>query len=125
MPSLDKLAGRRLGHVFAQQGHFAADNLAQAGQRLGQLGLAVALHARDAEDLAGAHLQRDAIDRHMMPVVGHAQVFDAEHRCAGCASDFSICRMTSRPTIISASSARVASAGFTEPTIWPPRITLI
>ena len=34
----------------------------QADERLGELGLAVALHAGDGEDLAGAHVEADVVD---------------------------------------------------------------
>ena len=38
--------------------HRAGSGAAQADERLDQLGLAVALHAGDADDLAGAHLEQ-------------------------------------------------------------------
>ena len=45
----------------------------QADQRLGQLGLAVALHAGERVDLAGAHLERHAVDHDLGLVVDDLQ----------------------------------------------------
>jgi hypothetical protein len=42
--------------------------LAQAGDHLDQFGLAVALHAGHADDLAGAHLEGDAAQRRFAQV---------------------------------------------------------
>ena len=52
---------------------------AQTGQRFHQLGLAVALYAGDAQDLARTHVQADAVDRHLQAIVQYLQVLDAEH----------------------------------------------
>ena len=48
---------------FALDQHAAAGRLALAGQHFDQLALAVARHAGDADDLAGAHRQRHAAHR--------------------------------------------------------------
>ena len=54
----------------------------QAGDRVDQLGLAVAVDAGDADDLAGAHLERDAAHLLDAAVVEHVQVLDLEQRLA-------------------------------------------
>ena len=59
------LARRQPADVGAVDRDAAADARAHPGDRLDQLALAVALHAGDAEDLAGAHGEVDAgHDRH-------------------------------------------------------------
>ncbi len=61
----------------------AAGDRPDPGQRLEQLRLAVAGDARDADDLAGAHLEADALDPGHTGAIAHAQAFDLEHGCAG------------------------------------------
>ena len=56
---VEALARAVLGDVLAVERDLAGVGLDQPEQRLGQLGLAVALDAGDAEDLAGPHLERD------------------------------------------------------------------
>ncbi len=50
----------------------------QPGERLGQLALAVAGHAGDAEHLAAAHGERDVVDRDRAALARHAQPGDDE-----------------------------------------------
>ncbi len=65
----------------------------KAGDDLDQLGLAVALHAGDAEHGAAAHLEGDVAQRGQAPVVDGVHALELEHdlaragevscRCAG------------------------------------------
>jgi len=48
-----------------------------------ELGLAVALYACNADDLAGTHLERDLIDHLLRAIVVHAQSAQLEHQRAG------------------------------------------
>ena len=73
----------------------AARDRAQPGQRLDELGLAVAVDARDADDLAGAHVERDAAHRLELAVVEHVQVLDLEQRLARAAT--ASCRHAGAP----------------------------
>ena len=84
----------------------------QPGERLDQLGLAVAFDAGDADDLAGAHLEGDAV---------HARAPSAPDRevrarvstvSPGFAAGLSTRSSTSRPTIRRASSAALVSPVF-------------
>ena len=56
--------------------------VALAGQRLDQLALAVARDARDADDLAGADLERQILDRELADIVGDRERLDLQHRLA-------------------------------------------
>ena len=53
---------------------FAAAQGTDAGERLEQLRLAVAGDARDAEDLAFAQNEGDAVDAHHAAVVAHDEI---------------------------------------------------
>ena len=66
---LEDVAGRGVGDVVAGDLDGAAHLGAHADERLDELALAVALHAGDAEDLTGAHLEVEAVDRGDAPVV--------------------------------------------------------
>ena len=55
---------------------------AEPGERVDQLGLAVAVDAGDADDLAGADVERDAAHLLEAPVVEDVQVVDLEQRVA-------------------------------------------
>ena len=57
------------------------------GDRVDQLGLAVSVDARDADDLAGADLERDAAHLLDPAVVHDLQVLDHEQRLAGLGGD--------------------------------------
>jgi hypothetical protein len=70
--------GRVGGRVQAQHPHRAAVGAAQAGGALDGGGLAGAVGAEHAEDLAGQDGQGQAVDGDL-PVVGLAQVTDLEH----------------------------------------------
>ncbi len=61
----------------------AGDDLAHPGDGLDQLALAVALHAREPEDLAGAHVEVAAGDDRHAAVVGDREVPHLQHRLAG------------------------------------------
>ncbi len=56
---------------------------AEPGQRLDQLGLAVALDAGDADDLAGVDGEVDAVDRDLVALVEDGQALHLEQRPAG------------------------------------------
>ena len=73
----------------------------QAGDRVDQLGLAVAVDAGDPDDLARAHLEaRRRLHRLEPAVVEDVQVLDLEQRLAGRRpAVFSTRSSTSRPTI--------------------------
>ena len=82
-----------------------------AAQRLQQLRLAVAGDPRDADDLAGADREADALDPGDAGAVAHDQALDLEHRRAWARpAPFSTRSSTLRPTISSASSSVEVSA---------------
>ncbi len=99
---------------------------AQAEQRLGQLGLAVALHAGEGDDLAGAHRRgrrrRPRSRRGRRPRSGRPARAPAS---PGSAGFLRTTRSTLRPTIIVASSSSSVSAGVVVPTTRPWRTTVI
>ena len=95
------------------------------GDRLHELGLAVAVHAGDADDLARAHLEREAAQRGQPAVVHRLEVLHA--RAAGSpvsAASLSSRNSTSRPTISLARLASVAPLVSTVPTFLPRRSTV-
>ena len=53
-------------------------DLAEAGQGLDELGLAIAVHAREAEDLAIAELEREVVDGGELAARVHVEVVDLE-----------------------------------------------
>ena len=57
--------------------------MAQARHRVDQLGLAVAVDARDRDDLTRAHVERGAADLLDPAVVAHVEVVDLEERRRG------------------------------------------
>ena len=57
--------------------------VAQARERVDQLALAVVVDAGDADDLAGANLERDAAHLLDVAVVEHVEVLDLEQRLSG------------------------------------------
>ncbi len=73
------------GHVVAIEHDRSAAGLAQAGDGLDQLVLAVAGHAGDAEDLAGVDLEVHAVDDVAAVPARHAKVLDRQHRPGGVA----------------------------------------
>ena len=73
------LPGRGVGEVAAVQPHVAGRDRPQPDQRLAQLGLPVALHARQAEDLARADLERHPVHPDPAGLVRDGQVLDVEH----------------------------------------------
>src|SRR6185437_16583484 len=62
----------------------AALEAAQAGEGVDQLGLAVAVDARDPDDLPRPHVERDAPHLLQAAVVENVQVLDCEQRLPGC-----------------------------------------
>ena len=112
-----------LGEVQVAERHLARDDLAHPGEGLDELALAVALDAGHADDLAGPHLEGEAVDGGQVAVVLDVQVGDLQDGSAGVASALSIESTTSRPTIIVASSLASVSLVSTSPTTAPWRST--
>ena len=111
---------------LAGEAERAAGGLAQAGERPDQLVLAVAGHPGDAEDLAGAHVERDGAHRLVPAVVLHLEVRRPRaRRRPGVDSPRSTVRLTSRPTIRLARSSSSVSDGSRVPTTLPRRMTVI
>ncbi len=81
-PRVEHLARRRVVELAAADAHDAARRAGQAGERFDQLGLAVAVDAGDADDLAGANLERHAAHFLDAAVVGHPQVLDLQQNVA-------------------------------------------
>ena len=70
----------RASYVLAAQVDAAAVYLFKAGQRVYQLGLAVAVYARDAHDFAPAHVERNAVHRiALIQVRRDMHVADLQH----------------------------------------------
>ena len=69
-----EVARRGCGHVLVAERHAAGRLAPQPHDRLDQLVLAVARHAGDPEDLAGADLEADAVDDLVAAIVGHPEV---------------------------------------------------
>ena len=74
----NEAVGGELGHLGALHVHLAALRRQHAGDDLGQLALAVAVHAGDAHDLAAAHRQGDAAEPRVLGrlVVVHVPQLD-------------------------------------------------
>jgi len=69
-------------HVLAGHRDVAPGGLAQSGQHLDQLVLAVAGNARDAEDLSAADLEADAPDGILAAIVRRPEIADVEDHIA-------------------------------------------
>jgi hypothetical protein len=67
MPASMVSAGRRVGDVDAVERDAPGERRSWAEQGVGELGLAVALDAGDARDLAAAHLEVDVVDERRRP----------------------------------------------------------
>ena len=102
---------RRRGDVLAAQHDLALVWAAQPGDGFFQLGLPVAGHPGDAQDLAAAHLEAHPAQRGQAAVVVGVQVLDARRGSAGCAGPFAHQQDTSRPTIMRARSCSSVPAG--------------
>ena len=74
---------RVVGDVAPVERDAAALRRAHAAQRLDELALAVALDAGDADDLAGPHLEVEAVDGGVAAVVVDLQPLDLQHDVAG------------------------------------------
>ena len=91
--------------------HRALRRRAHAGDRLGELALAVAGHAGDGDDLARTHDERGALHRRLAAVALRPDALELEHRLAGGPRPGLARRPpSSRPTISAASERGVASA---------------
>ena len=103
----------------------AASSLRKPGDRVDQLGLSVAVDAGDADDLAAAHLERNASHLRDTAVVADVQILDVEQRLPVLAGVFSTRSSTSRPTISRARLSSVAPAAGRVSTSFPRRRTVI
>ena len=100
--------------------------LAQPGDRVDQLGLAVAVDAGDADDLARADVERDAA--HLLDPAVVDDVRGPRPRAAtspGLGGGLSTRSRTSRPTIARASDSSVAPSRGTVSIVLPRRSTVI
>jgi hypothetical protein len=70
----EALAGSCVCQVVAGHDDAATQGVAQAGYRLHQLCLAVALHAGQRHDLSRSYLEVDAVDGDQVAFVGHGEV---------------------------------------------------
>ena len=75
---VENTARRLADQLGAVEGDRAENARLQAHDRLGELGLAVALNAGDAEDLAALHRERHVVDEDLPHVVGHGELGDHE-----------------------------------------------
>src|SRR5437879_1467168 len=82
-PLVQRTPRRGSRDVLAADSDLAAARTPQAGQSVDQLGLAVAIHAGEADDLAGAHVERDTTHGAEAAVVEDAHVMDFEHGLTG------------------------------------------
>ena len=81
---LQALVDGAVGDVLPAERDAAAGGLVQTGEPVDQLGLAVAVDARDADDLPRAHVERDVVHGVLfVQVRGDAQVLHAEHHVRG------------------------------------------
>ena len=79
---LERRAGSRPVTSLARDAHGARRRLAQPGDHLDQLALAVGVDAGEADDLARAHLEGDVAHRGQLAVVGGARRPRPEQRVA-------------------------------------------
>ena len=77
------LAGRRVLELTPGDDHPPRGSVAEPGECVDQLGLAVVVDPGDPDDLAGANLEGDASDLLDPAVVEHVEVLDLEQRLAG------------------------------------------
>ena len=119
-----RVAVRHHGERLAVEETLADGGVADAGKHLEQLRLAVAGDAGDADDLAGAHLERDFREAAHALRVDVAEILHLQQRRAAARPASSSTRSsTRRPTISSASSSGVVSAVSRVATISPRRMT--
>ena len=117
-PRVQPLPGRAVGEVAAVQPDVPGRDRPEPEQRLAQLGLPVALHARQAEDLARADLERHLVHPDPAGLVRDRQVMDVEHDLAG------LGRVLARPSAARSgrpSSRRARPRSRTAPSGRPPR----
>ena len=81
---LGALADGGMGDVLAIQRDLAVGQLFQTGQAVDKLGLAVALNARQADDLTGVHLEGDILDGILLAlIIVHGHVLHVQHHGTG------------------------------------------
>jgi hypothetical protein len=71
-----------VGHVLAVDEHPPRHHWPQPGYGLCQLALPVARHARDAKDLAGAHLQAEVVDSLGVSITADGESFEQKTHLA-------------------------------------------
>ncbi len=116
---------RSVGDVGAVDKHMPAVDRSQARQCFDQLRLTVTLHAGHADDLAAAHLERNAIDGHSLVVAAHAEVFDIQDDVVGRAGFLGDGENDVAPHHHRSQRALVALAGGGAAYHAPPRSTAI
>ena len=79
---IQNIARRRILYLIALDGNRTALRLCQACDRLDKLLLAVAVDTCDSQDLAGTHIQRQAVYLCDPARVAHQKVIDAENDIA-------------------------------------------
>ena len=93
---LGTLTDALVGDLLAVQQHLAAVELFQTGQTVDKLGLAVALNARQTDDLTATHLERDVLDGILLVLgVVHGNVLHVQHHLTGGGGLF-VCLYTSK-----------------------------
>ena len=96
---VEHVAHRGADEFAAAELDRAEDAGAQAEDRLGELGLTVALHPGDGEDLARADLEADVVEQTDAAGVEHGEALDHERDLARLGGALSTVSSTSRPTI--------------------------
>ena len=80
---VEALASGLVGDVLPTGDDAPGLRLAEARQRFDELRLAVPVDARDADDLAGPHLEGDAADALEAAVFEDAKILDSQERLTG------------------------------------------
>src|SRR5713101_4059619 len=81
-PQIQHAPRRGPGDVLAPDPDLTAARTPQAGESVDQLGLAVAVHPGEADDLPGTHVERDSAHGAEAAIVEDAEVLDFEQRLA-------------------------------------------
>ncbi len=74
---LQNIPRGRMADWFAHDADLPTNHRRQAGQRIHQFGLAIALHACNAQDLACTHLKRSAV--HCLDFAAHPERVNPSH----------------------------------------------
>ena len=79
-PVLDERARQLRSCIHLAEENFPRERMAQPGDSFSQLGLPVALNARNPQDFSFLNLKRDVPDDLDAPVVAHGKPFNAQSR---------------------------------------------